>query len=116
MPPVTDKSPAVPFHVKLVPVLSLAVTVRVAVSPTFSEATLKASDTEGASVSTMYALLLLTALIVLSIYTVIAIPYSEGMRLWRGGEDIWIEIRRHRKPAAPGVPLNTFFMRGSSLS
>ncbi len=61
VPPVTVKSPAVPFHVKLVPVLSLAVTVRVAVSPTFSEATLKASDTEGASVSTMYALLLLTA-------------------------------------------------------
>ena len=53
MPPVTVKSPAVPFHVKLVPVLSLAVTVRVAVSPAFSEATLKASDTEGASVSTM---------------------------------------------------------------
>ncbi len=43
-------------------------------------------------------LVIITALIVLSIYTVIAIPYSEGMRLWRGGEDIWIENPRNARP------------------
>ena len=42
---------------------------------------------------------IITALIVLSIYTVIAIPYSEGMRLWRGGEDIWIENPRNARPS-----------------
>ena len=44
-------------------------------------------------------LAIITALIVLSIYTVIAIPYSEGMRLWRGGEDIWIENPRNARPS-----------------
>ena len=44
-------------------------------------------------------LVIITALIVLSIYTVIAIPYSEGMRLWRGGEDIWIENPRNARPS-----------------
>ena len=43
-------------------------------------------------------LVIITALIALSIYTVIAIPYSEGMRLWRGGEDIWIENPRNARP------------------
>jgi peptide/nickel transport system permease protein len=44
-------------------------------------------------------LVIITALITLSIYTVIAIPYSEGMRLWRGGEDIWIENPRNARPS-----------------
>ena len=44
-------------------------------------------------------LVIITALIALSIYTVIAIPYSEGMRLWRGGEDIWIENPRNARPS-----------------
>ena len=48
--------------------------------------------------SAIMGLVIITALIVLSIYTVIAIPYSEGMRLWRGGEDIWIENPRNARP------------------
>ncbi len=49
--------------------------------------------------SAIMGLVIITALIVLSIYTVIAIPYSEGMRLWRGGEDIWIENPRNARPS-----------------
>src|SRR5262245_63546695 len=43
-------------------------------------------------------LVIIAALIVLSIYTVIVIPYAEGLRLWRGGEDIWIENPRNARP------------------
>ena len=48
--------------------------------------------------SAIMGLVIIAALIVLSIYTVIAIPYREGMRLWRGGEDIWIENPRNARP------------------
>jgi peptide/nickel transport system permease protein len=48
--------------------------------------------------SAIMGLVIIAALIVLSIYTVIVIPYSEGMRLWRGGEDIWIENPRNARP------------------
>ena len=61
VPPVTVKSPEEPSQEKLLPVLSLTVTVKVAVSPALREATLNDTDTEGVSVSTMYELLLLTA-------------------------------------------------------
>jgi len=48
--------------------------------------------------SAIMGLVIITALILLAIYTVITIPYSEGMRLWRGGEDIWIENPRNARP------------------
>ena len=44
-------------------------------------------------------LVIIAALIVLSVYTVITIPYAEAMRLWRGGEDIWIENPRNARPS-----------------
>jgi peptide/nickel transport system permease protein len=49
--------------------------------------------------SAIAGLLIIAALVVLAIYTVITIPYSEGMRLWRGGEDIWIENPRNARPS-----------------
>ena len=49
--------------------------------------------------SAITGLVIITALIVLAVYTVIAIPYSEGMRLWRGGEDIWIDNPRNARPS-----------------
>jgi len=48
--------------------------------------------------SAIMGLVIIAALIVLSIYTVIVIPYAEGLRLWRGGEDIWIENPRNARP------------------
>ncbi len=38
------------------------------------------------------------ALIIFSIYTMITIPYSEGIRLWRAGEDV---VYKNPKTAAP---------------
>ena len=35
----------------------------------------------------------------IALYGVIAIPYPEAIRLWRGGEGIWIETPRNAQPA-----------------
>ena len=50
---------------------------------------------------------IIVALVVFSVYTVIAIPYSEAVRLWRGGEGVWLETPRNALPGwvnlFPGV-------------
>ncbi len=50
---------------------------------------------------------IIVALLLFSVYTVIAIPYSEAVRLWRGGEGVWLETPRNALPAwvnlFPGV-------------
>lgn len=48
--------------------------------------------------SAVGGLVIIGLLVALAVYTVIAIPYSEGIRLWRGGEDIWIENPRNARP------------------
>ncbi len=48
--------------------------------------------------SAIAGLIIVFLLIVLAIYTVIAIPYQEAIRLWRGGEEVWQE---YPKMAAP---------------
>ncbi len=42
---------------------------------------------------------IIVVLIGLSLYTVIAIPYEEAIRLWRGGEEIWLETPRNAQPS-----------------
>lgn len=37
-------------------------------------------------------------LVVISIYALIAIPYGEAIRLWRGGEALWLENPRNARP------------------
>ena len=37
-------------------------------------------------------------MITLSIYAVIKIPYREAVRLWKGGENVWIEYPRNARP------------------
>jgi peptide/nickel transport system permease protein len=49
--------------------------------------------------SAIAGLAIIGALVALALYTVIAIPYREGIRLWRGGEDIWIENPRNARPS-----------------
>jgi peptide/nickel transport system permease protein len=49
--------------------------------------------------SAMVGLAIILLLIVLAIYTVIAIPYNEAIRLWRGGEDVWYDSPRTAPPA-----------------
>ena len=41
---------------------------------------------------------LIILLIAVSIYTLIAIPYADAIRLWRGGEDIWGDSPRTARP------------------
>ena len=48
--------------------------------------------------SALVGLALILALVGLAIYGVIAIPYNEALRLWRGGEGIWIEYPRNAQP------------------
>lgn len=49
--------------------------------------------------SAVGGLIVILAMVALSIYTVIAIPYSEAIRLWRGGEGVWDETPRTVPPA-----------------
>jgi peptide/nickel transport system permease protein len=43
-------------------------------------------------------LVIILTLIGVSVYAVVALPYSEAIRLWRGGEDVWA---KNPKTAAP---------------
>jgi peptide/nickel transport system permease protein len=49
--------------------------------------------------SAITGLVIIMALVILAIYTVVAIPYKQGISLWRGGEDIWIENPRNARPS-----------------
>jgi len=49
--------------------------------------------------SAIGGVVIILLLVALAIYTVIAIPYSEAIRLWRGGEDVWGDNPRLVPPA-----------------
>ena len=48
--------------------------------------------------SAVVGLLIIGGLLVLSLYTVIAIPYTEAVRLWRGGEEVWEDSPKNASP------------------
>jgi peptide/nickel transport system permease protein len=48
--------------------------------------------------SALVGLAIILLLVGIAIYAVIAIPYSEAIRLWRGGEGIWDEAPRQARP------------------
>ncbi|MCA9874622.1 MAG: ABC transporter permease [Anaerolineales bacterium] len=48
--------------------------------------------------SAVVGLVIISLLLIISIATPILIPYSEAVRLWRGGEDIWAEYPRNAWP------------------
>ncbi|GJM39862.1 MAG: peptide ABC transporter permease [Ardenticatenaceae bacterium] len=48
--------------------------------------------------SAIVGLIIIAILILVAVITPIAIPYSEAVRLWRGGEDIWAEYPRNAWP------------------
>jgi peptide/nickel transport system permease protein len=62
--------------------------------------------------SAIAGLLVVFILVVVAIYAVIAIPYSEAIRLWRGGEDVWYQNPRF----APPVWINYFSSKKYSES
>jgi peptide/nickel transport system permease protein len=49
--------------------------------------------------SAILGLVIIFLLIVVAVYAVVTIPYSEAIRLWRGGEDVWYNTPRSAKPA-----------------
>ncbi len=49
--------------------------------------------------SAMGGVVIILVLILISVYTVIAIPYDEAIRLWRGGEEVWGDNPRLAPPA-----------------
>ncbi len=48
--------------------------------------------------SAITGLVIIAALVGLSIYTVVTMPYNEAIRLWRGGEDVWHESPKNARP------------------
>jgi peptide/nickel transport system permease protein len=48
--------------------------------------------------SAIIGLIVILLLIVISIYALVSIPYSEAIRLWRGGEGVWREVPRLARP------------------
>jgi peptide/nickel transport system permease protein len=48
--------------------------------------------------SAIAGLMIIVVLIAVSIYAVIAIPYSEAVRLWRGGVDVWRDSPKNAQP------------------
>jgi len=53
--------------------------------------------------SAILGLIIILLLILVAIYAVISIPYSEAVRLWRGGEDVWYNTPRLAMPAWSNV-------------
>jgi peptide/nickel transport system permease protein len=49
--------------------------------------------------SAMVGLVIILLLVLVAIYTIIAIPYGEAIRLWRGGEEVWYDTPRSVPPA-----------------
>ncbi len=48
--------------------------------------------------SAVFGLIIIILFVAVSIYTVITIPYSEAIRLWRGGEEVWGDTPRLAAP------------------
>jgi peptide/nickel transport system permease protein len=49
--------------------------------------------------SAIVGLVIILALVAVSVYTIITIPYSQAIRLWRGGEDVWYNTPKTAPPA-----------------
>jgi len=49
--------------------------------------------------SAVMGMLVILALIAVSIYAMVTIPYHEAIRLWRGGEDIWYQNPKFASPS-----------------
>ena len=49
--------------------------------------------------SAVIGLVIVIALVCISIFTLIAMPYDEAIRLWRGGEEVWYNYPKTAGPA-----------------
>lgn len=48
--------------------------------------------------SALLGSLIIASLLALAVYAVVTLPYNEAIRLWRGGESVWIEHPRNAQP------------------
>ncbi|MEZ4869580.1 MAG: ABC transporter permease [Caldilineaceae bacterium] len=48
--------------------------------------------------SAVIGLVVIALLLGVAIYTIITLPYNEAIRLWRGGDNVWIENPRNARP------------------
>jgi peptide/nickel transport system permease protein len=62
--------------------------------------------------SAIFGLVIITFLLGVAAYAMITIPYSEAVRLWRGGEDVWYQNPKYAAPAW----LNSFSSKKEPLS
>lgn len=49
--------------------------------------------------SAVFGLVVILFLLGVAIYALVTIPYSEAVRLWRGGEDVWYQNPKYAAPA-----------------
>jgi peptide/nickel transport system permease protein len=49
--------------------------------------------------SALAGLIVIVLLILVGVYAMVAIPYDEAVRLWRGGEDVWYQNPKTAPPA-----------------
>src|SRR5690606_21806932 len=50
--------------------------------------------------SAVIGMALISVIVFIAIYAIIAIPYSDALRLWRGADDVWIETPRNALPVS----------------
>src|SRR5262245_176128 len=48
--------------------------------------------------SAVMGILVILALVFVAIYAMVTIPYSEAIRLWRGGEEVWYQNPKFAAP------------------
>jgi peptide/nickel transport system permease protein len=48
--------------------------------------------------SAIAGLIIIAGLVALAVYTMVTIPYSEAIRLWRGGGGVWDENPKNAQP------------------
>jgi peptide/nickel transport system permease protein len=49
--------------------------------------------------SAVAGLTIIVLMVILAIYALVTIPYSEAVQLWRGGDNVWLETPRNARPA-----------------
>lgn len=49
--------------------------------------------------SATLGVVIIMLLVLTAVYAIVAIPYNEAIRLWRGGEDVWYQNPRYAAPA-----------------
>ena len=53
--------------------------------------------------SAILGMVIILFLLAVSVYALVTIPYSEAVRLWRGGEDVWYQNPKYAP--LPGITI-----------